>query len=256
MVPLSLGVGDLCQHVVTFGVDVYPPVEIPGERTHLNLFHEEARQRWGKLFEGLTQSDTEFRMSKGFRNQSGVQGPSCNVDTFVLTHRGPVFVFPLILPEPVAATGLEDTYLDDFRSLLQLFFRAVTRRAVMRVGLIRDLVFSTEATDCQALLAYQESFANARLTGGRSELKFQDDRYNHKILIEPVTIMKSERLPVGTQVDERTGYGVRVRLDVNNSDVQKPLAETEIEGILERASSLWPEKLLEFLHELPNRRPS
>lgn len=256
MESLSLSVDDLCHHVVTFGVDVYPPVEIPSERTRLNMFHEEARERWKKLFDRLIQSETEFRISKGFRKHPEVAGPSTTVDTFVLTNRGPVFVFPLILPEPVGPTGLESSYLDDFRRLLGLLFDAVTKRAVMRIGLIRELVFATGTTTCQGLITDQSSFANAKLVGGRAEFKFRDDKYNHNLLVEPVTITRTTQLAVGIRVDEPAGYGVRVRLDVNNSDVQRPLDDAEIQGVLDRASSLWPDKLLEFVRELPGGRPS
>ena len=41
-------------------------------------------------------------------------GPAIPFDTFVLTNRGPVFIFPLTLPPPVEATTLEEVYVERF----------------------------------------------------------------------------------------------------------------------------------------------
>ncbi len=254
MEPLSLSVGDLCHHVVTLGMDIYPPVEIPNERTRLNMFYEEVRGRWDRLFDRLVASDTEFRISKKFRKHPDKTGLSYLQDTFVLTNRGPVYVFPLILPDPVGDTGLEKTYLEDFDRLRRLFFSVLPERAVMRVGLIRDLVFATGKTRCDELITDKRSFAKADLVGGQSLFKYRDAKYNHNIRVDPVLISKTTQLAVGTSVTEPPEYGVRVQLDVNNSDTQTPLQEPDIQGVLERATSLWPEELLEYIGELWKRR--
>ena len=250
---LSLGLDDVCHHVVTFGMDIYPQVEIPNERTRLNMFYEEVRHRWDKLFDRLVASDTEFRISKEFRKRPELAGRSYPVDTFVLTPRGPVFVFPLVLPDPVGQTGLEDTYLEDFAELRSLFFRAVPERAVMRVGLIRELIFDTGQTPCQQLLTDRASFANADLVGGQLLFKYRDTKFNHNILIEPGSWRRTTQLQVGATMNEPAGCGVRVRFDVNNTSVQKPLDESEIQGVLDRATSLWPDDVLGFLRKLQGR---
>lgn len=254
MEPLLLNVADLRYHVVTLGMDIYPPVEIPDERTRLNMFYEEVRDRWGSLFDRLVASDTEFRISKSFRKQPEQTGPSYPQDTFVLTNRGPVYVFPLILPDPVGDTGLEKTYVEDFDRLRRLFFNVLSERAVMRIGLVRDLVFATGQTKCEELITDQGSFANADLVGGQLLFKYRDAKYNHNIRVDPVSITKTTQLAVGTRVTEATEYGVRVCLDVNNSDTQSPLQEPDIHGVLDRATSLWPDELLKYVGELSNRR--
>jgi len=250
MEPLSLTSSDLCHHVVTFGMDVYPPVEMAQERTRLNIFYEEARSRWPKLYQSLAASDSDFRISAQFRRNIEVSGPSLGTETFVLAPRGPVFIFPLVLPDPVGPTTFNETYRDDFDNVRQLFFDKVAKRTIMRVGLVRDLLFSTGSTRCERLLTRQGSFADAELVGGNLLLSFKDSLYNYHVLSEPVTIAKTTRLAVGTMINEPAGYGLHVRLDVNNADLQKPLQEPDIQGILDRATCLWPEELLNFLREL------
>ena len=251
-----LSLADLCQHSVTFGMDIYPPIEIPQERTRLNMFYEEARRRWDSLFDRLVTSDTEFRISKKFQKSPEVAGPSYSIDTFVLTNRGPVFVFPLLLDEPVGDTGLEATFLDRFKEIRELFFQAIPNRKFMRVGLIRDLIFNTGSVPCQELIAEQTSFARAELVGGKAIYKYRDAKYNHNILVEPVRGVKRTQLAVGSTVDEPTGYGVHVQLDVNNTDMGRTLDESDIQEVIERATSLWPDKLIEYIQELSKRTRS
>ncbi len=248
MEPLSLSVRDVCLHVVKFGIDIYPPPAIRDERTRLNMFYEAARDRWPKLFDRLVASDTEFRISRGFRRKPDVEGPTSTGDTFVLTNRGPVFVFPLLLPEPVGATGLEATYLDDFAALRELFFSALPDRKILRLGLVRELVFATGQTPCLGLLHTAPAFAGASLQGGNVLFHYRDDKCNVRIALAPAEITKSTQLPVGQRIEQREGYGLQVQLDVNNSDLRRPLEATDIQEVVERATGLWSEPLLEYLN--------
>lgn len=251
MAEFSLSLDDLCYHQVTFGMDVYPPVVYSEERTRLNIFYERAGEEWGHLFDRLTAGDEVFRIAKAFRKRAAVEGPAITLETFVLTQRGPVFVFPFILPDPVGATGLEETHRDDFTQVRRAFESALPGRFFMRVGLIRELVFSTGQARCSDLVTDVVSFGNAQFSRGEVKLTFKDEQHNHTIAVSPVTLNRTTHLPVGTRVEERAGYGVRVILDVNNRDVRKPLSESDIDGVLDRAASLWPKSLLDFLMELP-----
>jgi hypothetical protein len=243
-----LGTSDLLHHLVKFGIDVYEPIDIDSERTRLNVFYEEARNRWSDMFEKLLASPTEFKISKEFAQRSG-KPPSIPIDTFVLTQRGPVLVVPVRLPPPIGATGLEDKIVDLFDGVRELFFAALgVKRQCLRVGMVRELVFDTGETQCQHLIATQSSFAGADLVGGKRLLVFRDAKCNLRIELEPLEIAKTVQLPVGTNVQQHAGYGVRVLLDVNNA-VFKPLGTADMKEILERASSLWPDELLKFVNE-------
>ena len=244
MESLGLTEGDIIHHVVKFGMDIYPTVEIPSERTRLNIFYEEARTRQPELCEQLVASDREFRISREFRPPANVSGPTLRVDTFVLAPRGPVFVIPVRLLDPIGPTGLEQRMFDGFKAPKALFFSVIAERKIMRIGMIRDLIFSTGQSPCQNVLSGRKKFAGADLKGGRALLVYRDDLCNVRLQFEPAEVMKTTKLPIGAEVAERQSFGLHVTLDVNNHE-PKPLEDADIEQVIERASSLWPEKLLE-----------
>lgn len=206
------------------------------------------RHRWEELFGKLTASDTEFRISRDFTKFPGRPGLAIPVETFVLTPRGPVFVVPLLLPEPVGDTELTKTAVDRFHEVRRLFLSGFPDRKVLRVGMIRELLFRTGEAPHQHMLAREASFSGAGLVGGRCLLVFRDHKCNIRLDFEPVEIKKTERLPVGTTVEQSAGYGVRAQFDVNNFEI-RPLGDADIDEVLERATSLWPDELLKYMNE-------
>lgn len=246
MASLSLSQEDVVHHVATFGLDVFPPVEIGSERTRLNMFYEAARERWPHLYETLTVGDTEFRISKNFRKDSQFAGPSIRFDTFVLTNRGPVFIFPLTLPPPVEATSLEADYVKIFHEVREVFKSAIPGRSVLRIGLIRELVFATGQASCAHLFTKQGAWAQAELRGGERRVYYRDGKCNIGIQFGTAEITKSTQLPIGASVKQPEGYGLRVRFDVNNIE-PRPLKDADIEIVVDRALGLWPGDLLQYI---------
>jgi len=245
MESLKLSESDIIHHVVKFGIDIYPTVEIPSERTRLNLFYEEARTRHPQLCEQLIASDREFRISKEFRPPANAAAPTLRVDTFVLTNRGPVFIIPVRLPDPIGSTGLEDKMLEAFKGVKALFFSALAERRIMRIALIRDLLFDVGQSSCEGVLSDRRSFSGAELKGGKCSLVYRDDLCNVRLEFESVEVRKTTKLPVGAAVTERQSFGLHVLLDVNNHQL-KPLEDDDIAQVIERASSLWPDELLRY----------
>jgi hypothetical protein len=193
----------------------------------------------------LTASDSEFRISKRFTPPAPTAGPAFGVDTFVLTNRGPLFAFPLRLPDPVGETNLEARMQAAFNDMKALFFSAITERKVMRIGLIRDLMFDTGQSPCEGVLSDRSEFAGARLKGGKRVLLYRDDLCNVRLTFEPAEVMKTTRLPVGTEVTERQSFGLHVVLDVNNHQ-PRPLNEADMNQVWERAAGFWPDDLLGY----------
>jgi hypothetical protein len=245
---LQLRLDDLYSHMVQFGIDIYPPVEIRDERTRLTMFYEQARALHDALYDQILLSDAQFKISKEFPLREGIPRPSRSVDTFVLASRGPVFVFPLMLPPAFGATGLEDKYLDYFDEMRKLFFRCLPERRVMRLGLVRDLVFNTGETFCGPFITKQASFGSAALVGGSLVIKYRDEKCNVNLHLDAVILGEATRLPVGQTIEQRTGYGLGIRLDVNNWEL-KPLEDADMQDVLDRATSLWPGELLEYLKQ-------
>jgi len=244
---MDLSLEDALQHVGKFGIDIYPPVGIAIDRTRLHMFFEEARSRFPELYSQLFTSDTEFRIAKEFRQQPERPNPSCKSDTFAMTDRGPVFIFPLRLPE-VGDTGLTERFVEQFHEVRRIFFGKLPGRKMLRVGLVRELLFHTGTTLPTEVLTSQSEFAGARLVGGSCLFVYRDDHCNVRLKFDTAEITKSTQLPIGQTLTEMTGHGLLVQLDVNNHEI-RPLEDADINGIIERATVLWPDKLLQFLRE-------
>lgn len=245
---LSLSENDLQGHVITFGIDAYPPIELSKNRTKLNTFFEAASSRWGTLFQGLVVSESLFSITTSIARPGLPGGAKATLTTFQVTERGPILRIPLMLPDPFGVTGLVDDPITRFHEVRKLFLAAVPETKIMRVGMVRKLLFGTGDTACQGIISRMAKFDGANLRGGRIELKHRDDLYNVNVKIEPVEITRSEKLAIGTTLTERVGHGLQVELDVNNWEINKFLEDDDILGVLERATRLWPERLLEYLN--------
>jgi len=247
---LPLRLDDLAEHTLTFGIDVHPPIEIHNERIRLNMFYEEAHARWPGLYEKLETSDKEFRISRTFhRGPHGGPGPGIPVLTFVLTNRGPVFVYPLLLPPSIEATELAETKcVEQFLETFELLRAALPNQKIMRLGMIRHVVFNTGRAHTREFLTSQTEFGKAELVGGNLVLQHRDEMCNVRIQLEPVRLQKITQLAVGKTVSEHGDYGLAVTLDVNNKEIRE-LDTADIRMISERATSLWPNPLLEYLKD-------
>lgn len=239
-----LTIDDLFQHSIRIGIDIHPSIELASERTKLGIFYEEVRAACPRLADKVISSDTEFALIKTFSANQG--NAKANVPVFVMTGRGPVFRFPLLLPPPIGETELEETWEEDFNTMKQIFARAIPGRIHLRCGLVRELLFVTGQDRCDEFISSVSSFAGADLIGGESIRLFRDDKYNNRIKLETFEIESKQQLAVGTTVREDMGFGLKVELDVNNHDLHA-LNDDEVAEILERACSLWPDMLLEYL---------
>ena len=117
----------------------------------------------------------------------------------------------------------------------------------MRVGLVRDVIFATSKQRCDFLLGAAPEFAAAKLQGGISRFDYRDELCNVRLQLVPVQAMSVTQLPAGATVSEHGGYGLHVQLDVNNAEIH-PLNEEDINNVIERAASLWPKSLLEYIN--------
>jgi len=247
MPDITISLDDLDQHVVTFGMDVYPAIEIYVERTRLNMFYEEAHEEWPDLFDVLTASDFEYRISKAFKKEPAKSGgPSLPVNIFELSKRGPVVQLPLVLPNPIGSTNLETTFLERFTKIRKLFFKHLPGRSLLRVGLVRDVVFATGEQRCDSFLVAAPKLAAAELQGGSCRFHYRDDKCNVVLQLDPVQAMTVTQLPVGATFSQHGGFGLHVKLDVNNAEI-RPLSDEDIDIVIERAASLWPRILLDYI---------
>lgn len=227
-------------------MDVYPPIEIRQERTRLNLFFEEGKadSHLKFLFGSLMSSDREFGVQGTFRQPEDDR--QLSHPTFVLTPRGPVFVFPLLLP-PFGRTEITEPVHDLLIQCRDLFFRCVPNRKILRLGLVRDAVFSAGKTDLLGLVGGNASLGGAALAGGVTQLAFADSKCNIGVGVALGQVGSAAQLPVGVVVQESPSNAIHIHIDVNNHEI-RPLTEADIDEILERAESLWPGAMLDFVN--------
>ena len=90
-------------HTEKLGFDVRPIIEVKMERHKLTSFGEYLVDNFPDLFESLVTSANEFHIRK--RLVFPGKGEA-DVQTFVLTRRGPVFVFPRLLSQLEEETDL------------------------------------------------------------------------------------------------------------------------------------------------------
>lgn len=236
-------IDDLQVHILKFGIDTFPPIEIPAERTRLNLFFEELTARWPDIYSQLIASSERFQISASF-------GPArATIPTFELLPRGPVFLYPVKLQPPHGETNIsERAALETFAKARDIFARAVPGRKCMRVGLVREAVFGVEESLLHNAVTGQEALPGTKFVGGESLAAYRDDRCNVRIKIATVQIARQIAMPVGMSVTEPAGHGLHVELDVNNAEI-RPLEDADIESIVERAASLWPNALVNYIKE-------
>ena len=237
---ITITLGQLDVHVVKFGIDIYPPIVIQEELTHLNIFYEEVRHKYPDLYSEIHSSNTEFTISAQF--EKGSHGARAT-PTFVSTQRGPVFIFPFLLPSPTGDTGLKENYLDIFHDCRKLLLTCLGgARQFLRVGLVRELIFNTGSDRCHELLTTSDNFAAASLKGVHTLISYEDSLCNVRTTMDTIEITSGIQHPVGHR-ETRKENGLKVEFDVNNREI-RPLDDDMIDRIIERANSLWPDELL------------
>jgi len=119
----------------------------------------------------------------------------------------------------------------------------------MRIGMVRELVFETGNTATHGILRRKDEFAGAKLQGGSCLCLYQDTQCNIRITVEPVTVITATQLAMGPVVQQPAGFGLKVQFDVNTA-LPRPHQAVDIQGVIDRATSLWPGKLLDFLNDV------
>ncbi len=244
---LAISSEDLEQHVVKYGLDVFPPLDMRTETTHAQDLFSSLREDLPELYQELSFAPdrNEFRIGATFTGKGGMT----KYPTLVFTQKGPVFAFPCLFPDPIGRcthkAELDDIFWQSF-GLLRKNFPTVE---VLRLGLINEAVFNTGKTNFVPYLAKRfGSFPGATLVGGRATLSFRDELCNVRVQLQTIEIHRQARAPATQHVvSQEMDFGVQVTLDVNNIEMKRQ-GESDIQSTLERAHSLWPKALLEFIN--------
>lgn len=241
---MNVTMSDLSHHEYTVGIDVYEPIVLSQNRTRLNLFYEEVRAQNEDLFEQVVSSDHEFIVSRRFSKPGG---PNVEFRTFRMVPRGPIFSIPLRLSD-IGVTEFETNYDAKLAVLQKLFFQSFPDRKQLKYGIIRHLIFDTGKEPCTEVLASPQDFCGATLQAGSRFAQYVDEECNVSITLQPVRGTRTMKLGVGAEINQQTGYGLHVKVDVNSKEIHS-LKPTDIERVRERADSLWPDGILKFICE-------
>jgi hypothetical protein len=239
---------DLVEHLETYGVDVFPPIEVSMETTRSQAYFAELRDLWPHIYANMTLGGSDFKISTSFEFSGGKQA---QVDTFVLNPRGPVFIFPRrigLFGEDVDLQGAEPTEV--FKRCLDLFLRTFVGRQILRVGMVRSVVLGTGQMNLVPWLGERVlTFGTAGLTGASCVLVYEDENsHNIRIQMQPVQLMKHTPIPAaGAVVSSPSQFGLQIALDVNNKELTPQDADAR-NAVLETANELWPGKVLQFLN--------
>ncbi len=236
---------NISQHVVKYGVDVRPAIDIKDEKTKLQDYCNWLIEQFPQAFETIIAGPEELRVQKNFILAGGKQ---IELPTFLLTGRGPVFTFP----QRLFINEVQDIIIPEkdkiFRKALEQLRNIFTDKKVPRVGVINEFVFDTgELNSVQILTSnlkgdlWRERVKNLTI---RLQAPTQDKNIN--IEIRPTHARRTGK--AGGAVDEDIRFGLIVNVDINNLQATDNLTSAEINDILAFADDYVPDGLIKFLN--------
>ncbi len=215
--------------VQKIGADIRPPIEIGLEEERFQTFSKWARKTHPQVFDRMVVGEQRFEMLKTLEYPGK---PTANVVTYTMTQRGPV----ITVPRRVSAIDLEPDLPDIndvFVSCMKQFLRAFPGRRVIRVGKINEYVFDCGDIESLPLVAARFSRLDVPEHGEISiRVNLPDENHNRILTIQHLVAVK---VPRPGQPLERTGFGVKVVVDVNNRDVSRELGQPDWLTVLDSA---------------------
>lgn len=238
--------GDISQHIVKYGVDVRPSVVVKQENERLQGYCNWLVEEYPQAFETMLSGPNEIKVQKTFVT---ARDKHIEMPTFAMTKRGPCFIFPI----RIMVEETEDFDLPDrdkvFRKALKKFRQCLPGRKVMRVGVIHELIFDCGNINSIEVLAsalstdmWRDGIANISI-----HLENPKDNYNVNVDLSPSLAQRVIQSPQGTR-HENVGYGISVKVDINNRDMISDLDDTAISGLLAYAEDYVPDELIRFLN--------
>jgi hypothetical protein len=240
---------DISQHILRYGVDTRPQIQPKQEREELQDYCNWLIERFPQAFETLLIGPDKTVVQKGF-----ITGGNKRVElpTFAMTRRGPLYTFPVRLLVEKA----EDFDIPEknkiFRSALDKFKETFISK-IARVGVVNEIIFDCGNINPVQIIAnaiskqaWREGAKNIRI-----HLENPGDGCNVNIDLAPAYAQQVVRSTIGTR-RKSIGFGISVRLDINNQEMSEDLDRDAIAAIIAFAEDYVPDKLVKFLNNEPS----
>lgn len=236
----------ISQHIVKYGVDVRPTLVLKSEIKKLTSYCQWLTDTFPEVFETVLSGPKKLLIQKVFSTSQNTQ---IELPTFSLVNRGPVYSFPIRIP----FVDIEDFDLPDkdriFSKSLKKLRSIFADRRIPRVGVVNEIVFDCGNTDSVEILS--DALSKSRWKKGVSNIKIHVENpresNNVNIDISPVRAQRLNQSASGTTF-QNVGFGISVKIDINNQDMTGNLTETEIMGILGFSESYLNEEFYQFLN--------
>jgi len=236
---------NISQHVVKFGVDIRPAINIKDDKTKLQNYCNRLIEQFPQAFETIIAGPAELRVQKTFVLAGNKQ---IELPTFMLTRQGPVFTFP----QRMFINEVQDVDIPEkdktFRKALDELRNTFADKKVPRVGVINEIVFDTGEINSVQILAsnlkndiWREKTKNLTIS---LQTPTQDKNIN--LQIRPTHAKHTGK--VGEAYDENIRFGLAVNVDINNLQIKDNLTKPEINDILAFANDYVPDELIKFLN--------
>jgi len=234
------------QHIVQYGVDVRPALSLKSDRQKLLDYCQWLTDEFPEVFETVLSGPNRLQIQKAF---PASRNKRVELPTFVVTERGPVYTFPVrVLVEEIEDLDLPKKD-DIFAKVLKEFRKRFPEKRVPRVGVVNDMVFdcgSVNATDILADALSKEAWKR-ELATVKIHLENPRDGNNVNLDVSPVVMQQVQPDVVGS-TRQNVGFGINVRLDINNQDTTGDLNDTDVSGIIGFAKDYFSDELLKFLN--------
>jgi len=236
----------IVQHIVKYGVDVRP-VLTRDDREKLQIYCNKLIDQYPQAFDTLLSGPERTLIQKTFvaGNNKRIELP-----TFSTTDRGFCYTFPVRL----FIQNVEDFDIPDkskvFRQAIEKFRQTFPDRRTLRVGVVDELVFDAGDVNSVEIIAstLNKELWKERIANIAVHLENPTDEYNVNVDLAPAYAQQVVQSSSGF-VEKSIGFGISVKLDINNRDMSSNLDEQTIAGILTFAEDYVPEKLVRFLND-------
>jgi hypothetical protein len=240
---------DVVEHSETYGLDLLPPFDLRMESTRAHTLFTALNARWPTVYNNLMIGQ-EFVITATLEFEGGEKA---QYPTLIVNNRGPIFQFPHKVGAVRGQTPINFASLESpaelFREAFAIFLKTFPTRQTLRLGVVRNLVFALGKTDCNKWLGRGFlQFDSSNLYGVQAILAYKDEFFDYRLQLATAQIIQTTAVPaLPSQVlSEPIHSGLVVSLDVHNLNAK--LDDDELQSVIEKAKSLWPDILLNFLN--------